>query len=224
MTERLAPARSADSAVDCFEPDDRWVPVDRRWLGLDRRTILPTLVVLAFVLVMSVILPAIDGATPYDDTVAAGDVMEIEGGVTFVPAVDWGITSGVRAGDAPTSGSYPPSATVVDGDVSFSVRSAPFSGDATGLLDQIKQTSEALNGDNGFRVTGTPVDITTADGSRGVLARYSGTASEGVIAAFVFDGIGVEAVATGPAEIADDSSSDIGAMIASISHSMGEGA
>ncbi|MGF7123029.1 hypothetical protein [Rhodococcus sp. BE178] len=224
MTESQQPVKTDGAAIDYFEPDDRWVPVDRRWLGLDRRTIAPTLVVLAFVLIMATILPAIDDATPYDDRVAAGDVMEVEGGVTFVPAADWGITSGVRVGDKPTSGSYPPSAKVVDGDVSFAVRSAPFTGDAAGLLDQIRQTTEALNGANGFQVAGDPADITTADGGCGVLARYSGTTSDGVIAAFVFDGIGVEVVAVGPTEIDRDQSSDIGRMISSISHRTGGGA
>src|ERR1700761_4148215 len=93
-----------------FEPDERWVPADQRWLGLDRRTIGPTLVVFALVFVMSVVLPVINAEVPYDDIVKAGDVLELQGDVTFVPEAGWGITSGVRAGHLP-AGDYPSTAT-----------------------------------------------------------------------------------------------------------------
>ena len=88
---------SAASALR-FEPDQGWVPVDRRWLGLDRPTIAPTLTVFALAIVMVVVLPFIDATVSYD-TAKAGDVIEVQGDVTFVPEAGWAITSGIRAGD-----------------------------------------------------------------------------------------------------------------------------
>ncbi|HKI41092.1 MAG TPA: hypothetical protein VKA66_12040, partial [Mycobacterium sp.] len=74
------------------------MPADQRWFGLDRRTIAPTLTVFALAFVMSVVLPLVNAAIPYRDLIRAGDVMELQGDVTFVPDAGWGITSGVRAG------------------------------------------------------------------------------------------------------------------------------
>ncbi len=180
-----------------FEPDDGWVPADQRLFGLDRRTIAPTLAVFALASVMSVVLPLVNAAVPYRDIVKAGDVLELEGDVTFVPQPGWGITSGVRAGKAPLSGEYPDRATVVDGDVTLTVRTAPFRGDANELLDQIEKTSDALNRGRGVHVTGQHTTIVTDEGKHGTTARITGPQKGGVIAAFVFDGRGVEAAATG---------------------------
>ncbi|GAB2633789.1 hypothetical protein GCM10027068_11420 [Prescottella soli] len=215
-------SESARAAGGQFDPGDRWVPVDRRWLGLDRRTIAPALVVLALALLMGSVLPWINESTPYDDKVVAGDVMEVRGGVTFVPTTGWGVTDGVRAGHRPVSGSYPDSATVVDGGFSFTIRTAPFTGDASSLLEQIRTTTNALNGGQGFQVTGDPVDITTGSGDRGVTARFQGNRSDGMIAAFVFGDLGVEVVAYGPSDVTDNPAAEVAAMVASIKHSTEE--
>src|ERR1700730_8127416 len=90
-----------------FEPDERWVPADERWFGLDRRRVRPTLAVFALAFVMWVVLPVIDATVPYHDIVKAGDVLELEGDVTFVPEAGWGHTSRLCAGQAPLSGEYP---------------------------------------------------------------------------------------------------------------------
>jgi hypothetical protein len=95
-----------ESAASRFEPDDRWVPADQRLFGLDRRTIAPTLAVFALAFVMSVVLPLVNAAVSYRDVVKAGDVIELQGDVTFAPEAGWGITSGVRAGHAPLSGAH----------------------------------------------------------------------------------------------------------------------
>ncbi|WP_430334786.1 hypothetical protein [Rhodococcus sp. ACT016] len=208
-------------APEPFDPGDRWVPVDRRWLGLDRRTIAPALVVLALALLMGSVLPLINEAVPYDDKVVAGDVVEVRGGVTFVPAAGWGITDGVRAGHRPVSGEYPDSATVVDGDVSFTIRAAPFEGDAAALLEQIRTTTSELKGSAGYHFTGEPTDITTASGARGVASRFQGNRSDGTIAAFVFDGLGVEVVAYGPPDVTDNPAAEVAAMVSSIEHANG---
>lgn len=206
------------AAQEQFDPGDRWVPVDRRWLGLDRRTIVPALVVLALALVMGSVIPAINDSVSYDDKVVAGDVIEVDGGVTFVPSVGWGITDGVRTGQRPLSGSYPDTATVVDGDVSFSIRTAPFKGDASALLEQIRATTTALDGSQGFHFTSDPTDIVTAHGDRGVAARFQGARSDGLIAAFVFGDRGVQVTAYGAPDATAGPAEDIAAMIASIEH------
>ncbi|MGO9154635.1 hypothetical protein [Mycobacterium sp.] len=187
--ESVVPARG-------YEPADGWVPADQRWFGLDRRTIAPTLTVFALAFVMSVVLPLVNAAIPYRDLVRAGDVMELQGDVTFVPDAGWGITSGVRAGQGPRSGEYPDRATVVNGDTTFAVRTAPFRGDANALLDQIEKTTDALNRGRGIHVTGQHTTIVTDQGKRGATARITGPQKSGLIAAFVFDGRGVEAEAT----------------------------
>ncbi|HUH67412.1 MAG TPA: hypothetical protein VLZ05_00035 [Mycobacterium sp.] len=210
------------AATPRFEPDERWVPADERWFGLDRRTIRPTLAVFTLTIVMSVILPVINATVPYHDIVKAGDVLELEGDVTFVPEAGWGITSGLRAGHAPLSGEYPATATVEDGAMKFTVRTGPFHGDADKLLDQIEATSEALNRGRGIHVTGAPTTIVTEQGKQGATVRVTGPHTAGLIAAFVFGDRGVEAVATGPSDAGSQPTVTVLRMIRSISQP-GEG-
>jgi hypothetical protein len=212
----------ADPVAPRFEPDAGWVPADQRLFGVDRRTIAPTLAVFALVITMSVALPVINAMVPYADIVRAGDVMALQCDVTFVPEAGWGITSGVRAGNAPLSGSYPAKATVEDKAVKFTVHTAPFDGDANKLLDQIETTSEALNHGRGAQMAGAHTGIVTDQGKQGAAARVSGPHAGGVIVAFVFDGCGVEAVAIGPSDTGSEPTAAVFRMIRSISHS-GEG-
>jgi hypothetical protein len=230
LLERLGPQDMPDPQTDMasaaaqprFEPDERFVPADERWFGLDRRTIRPTLAVFALAILMSVVLPVIDATVPYHDIVTAGDVLQLEGNVTFVPEAGWGITSGLRAGHAPLSGEYPATATVEDGALKFTVRTGQFRGDARQLLDQIETTSEALNRGRGVRVTGAPTTVVTEQGKLGASVRVTGPHTAGVIAAFVFGTRGVEAVATGPSDAGSQSAATVLRMIDSISQT-GEG-
>ena len=209
---------NSSTSASRFEPDDGWVPADVRFLGIDRRTIGPTLTVFALAVVMSVVLPVINANVPYHDIVKAGDVIELQGDVTFVPEAGWGITSGVRAGDTPLSGEYPVTATVENGALRFRVHTGRFDGDADKLLDQIETTSEALNRGRGVHVTGEQTTIVTDQGMEGATVRVTGPHTGGVIAAFVFDGRGVEAVATGPSDTGAQPAATIFRMIRSISH------
>ena len=210
-------ATSTPSSGPRFEPDDRWVPADQRLFGVDRRTIGPTLTVFALVIVMSVVLPVINAMVPYNDIVKAGDVLEVAGNVTFVPEAGWGITSGIRAGAGPLSGVYPDTATVENGALKFKVHTGEFHGDATKLLEQIEATSEALNRGRGVHVTGEQTTIVTNQGKQGATVRVTGPHTGGVIAAFVFDGRGVEAVATGPSDTGSEPTAAVFRMIRSIS-------
>jgi hypothetical protein len=204
-----------------FEPDENWVPADVRFFGLDRRTIGPTLAVFALAIVMSVVLPIVNASVPNHDIVRAGDVLEVEGAVTFVPEAGWSITSGVRAGDGPSTGGYPATATVQDGALKFRVHTGIFDGDANKLLDQIETTSEALNRGRGVHVTGARTTIVTDQGEHGATMRITGPHTGGLIAAFVFDGRGVEAVATGPSDTGSEPTAAVLRMIRSISHADG---
>jgi hypothetical protein len=208
---------SSPASAPRFEPDERWVPADERRFGLDRRTLRPTLAVFALVILMSVVLPVINATVPYHDRVIAGDVMEIEGDVTFVPEAGWGVTSGLRAGHAPLSGAYPATATVEDGAMKFTLHTGSFHGDADKLLDQIETTSDALNRGRGVHVTGAPTTIVTNQGKQGATVRVTGPHTAGVIAAFVFGSRGVEAVATGPSDTGSEPSTTVLRMIGSIS-------
>jgi hypothetical protein len=209
----MAPAAVAPR----FEPDERWVPADERWFGLDRRTIRPTLAVFALTFVMSVVLPIVDATVPYHDIARAGDVLELEGDVTFVPEAGWGITSGLRAGHAPLSGEYPATATVEDGAIKFTLRTGQFHGDTDQLLDQIETTSEALNRGRGVHITGAPKTIVTDQGKQGATVRVIGPHTIGLIAAFMFGARGVEAVATGPSDAGSEPTATVLRMIRSIS-------
>ncbi|MBB5868805.1 hypothetical protein F4553_002184 [Allocatelliglobosispora scoriae] len=198
---------------------DGWVPVERRWLGLDRRTLAPALVVLGLALVLHFVLPAVNRAVPYTDKARAGDVLALARGVRFVPATGWNIAAGTRADDPPAGGAFPPTAVVEDGGLRFAVTTGSFDGDSTALLEQIKKTSAELNGEHGLHVTSAPVPIQTASGLNGVIAQYSGSSSDGALAAFVVDGVGIEAVITGPPNAGRAQTEQAARMILSISHS-----
>jgi hypothetical protein len=205
-----------------FEPDEGWVPADERRFGLDRRTLPPTLAVFALAFIMSVVLPLINATVPYHDIVRAGDVMQLEGDVTFVPEAGWGITSGLREGHGPISGQYPATATVEEGAVKFTVRTGAFHGDADQLLDQIEATTDALNQGRGVHITGAPSTIVTAKGKQGATVRVTGPHTAGLIAAFVFGDRGVKAVATGPTDAGAEPSAAVLRMIGSINQSAQE--
>ena len=218
MPDPGAEVSSAASAPR-FEPDEGWVPADERRFGLDRRTLRPTLAVFALAFIMSVVLPVINASVPYHDIVRAGDVVELEGNVTFVPAAGWGITSGLREGHGPISGQYPATATIEHGALKFTVRTGPFHGDAGQLLDQIEATTDALDQGRGAHITGAPATIVTAAGKEGATVRVTGPHTGGLIAAFVFGDRGVKAVATGPTGAGAEPSAAVLRMIGSISQS-----
>jgi hypothetical protein len=221
MADPGAEVPSAASAPR-FEPDEGWVPADERRFGLDRRTLRPTLAVFALAFIMSVVLPVINATVPYHDIVRAGDVMQLEGDVTFMPEAGWGITSGLREGHGPISGQYPATATVEDGAVKFTVRTGEFHGDADQLLDQIEATTDALNQGRGVHITGAPATIATATGKQGATVRVTGPHTAGLIAAFVFGDRGVKAVATGPTDAGPEPSAAVLRMIGSINQSAQE--
>ena len=199
------------------------MPADERRFGLDRRTLRPTLAVFALAIVMSVVLPVINATVPYHDIVRAGDVLELEGDVTFVPEAGWGITSGLRAGHAPLSGEYPATATVEDGALKFTRphRAIPRRRRPTARPDRDNlrgaQPRSRRPHDRRAHHGRSPTQ-----GKQGATVRVTGPHTSGVIAAFVFGSRGVEAVATGPSDAGSEPSATVLRMIGSISQT-GEG-
>jgi hypothetical protein len=199
-------------------PSGDWVPVERRWLGLDWRTIAPALVVLALGILIARAIPAIDSATPYDDEVLRGDVIGIEHGVRFVPPTGWDITEGRRVRDETRSGDFTESAAVEDGDTEFWITAAAFSGDANALLAQLEEIDEKRTDDRGRHTTGPARAVQTCSGIDGVRKRYSGTNTDGLLAAFVADGVGIRVVMTTRPGQLDGRRNQFDRMIASIRH------
>ncbi|MGW5571119.1 hypothetical protein ACWEVD_07925 [Nocardia thailandica] len=208
--------REAEAAYseEYFDPGDRWVPVDRRLLGIDKRTIVPALIVLALAFLQGVLLPRIDAAVPEKDVTAAGDVIAVQGGIGFTAAGGWSLVAGERTSDEPAGQGYPPQAVLTRGGTQFVVRVGTFDGDAAALLSRIERTDELLGG--ALRAEGDPVAITTRGGVDGMITRYAAATTDGVLAAFVLDGTGIEVVAVGPAEPGQDVLGQVAEMIASI--------
>lgn len=198
-----------------FEPPESWIPADQRTFGLDRRTIVPALVVLVIAALISFLPGVVDGQVDYDDPVRSGDVIELAKGVAFTPAVGWDITDGVRKGDPLAGGSYPTSAGLSHAGVTFTMQTADFTGTPAELLDRIRDTREAY-GIKSPIVEDQTVAITTRDGHRGVMASYDGPDIDGVIAAFVGDGVGVQVAVVSPTTHDKQSTVDVAQMIESI--------
>ena len=66
-------------------------------------------------------------------------------------------------------------------------------------------------------MTGAQTTIVTDQGKQGATVRVTGPHTGGVIAAFVFEGRGVEAVATGPSDTGSEPTATVFRMIRSIS-------
>jgi hypothetical protein len=215
MTDTLAGSK--------YEPDERWIPVDRRWFGMDRRTIAPAISVLALAFVMCIVLPGVDEFIGYDDEVAAGDVIGLDGGVTFVPEPGWGITSGVRMGSPLAGGAYPQTATVADGDVTLTVKVDNFDGDAGELLDQVETTGGGVLGGDTM-VMSDRSTITSDSGDPGVVEEIGSLTTDGLLVAYTFDGVGVVAIALGPDDPSPDETDAVTRMITSIRPDQGAAA
>ena len=83
---------------------ENWVPVERRFLGFDKATIVPTVVILIFVLALGTWLPNINKLISYDNEAKAGDVLDLGEGITITPVPGWNIVKGLRVTDEPVTG------------------------------------------------------------------------------------------------------------------------
>lgn len=201
------------------------VPVEHRLLGLDRRQLPLALVVLAVILVMVVVVPAIDDAVPWDDPVRAGDVIDMGSGITFVPPVGWQLEGGIRVGDEPATGVSGAriSAALVEGGVQLAVEASRFDGDADALLDQVNRLRDdsGARDDEGFHVTGPRRSTTTDSGLTGVTETVSAAAGDATVAAFAIDTesgtVGLTVTVDAAPDQYGEHAGDIAALLASIS-------
>ena len=213
------------TAIRSSEPGapDGWVPVEHRFLGLDRRTIPPALLVLALAFVFATVIPAINAAIKPDNPVEAGDVLNLGHGLTLVPAQGWNIDTGLRVDEATNS---PATGTVVpvklsNGSVALAVTVGPFSGTANELLDQINRVQTDLDDIDEFAATEGRVSVTTDQGATGVVENFTGSDVGGKLAAFVYDGNGVQIIAYGLPEDMALHADDIEQMVHSIASTKG---
>jgi hypothetical protein len=218
MTEVPVPVASREQG---------WVPVDQRWLGLDRRTLRPALFVLAVVILLAGVLPAIDSAVSWTDETKAGDVINMGSGLTFVPPAGWDLTQGFRTTDKP---GVPPNlnagaASLANKGVQIVVQSGKFSGTTDDLMDQLNRNLRKSDG-SGFKVSGNPASITTADGRTGITEQYSNSVHDGQLVAFIIPGkdltdesgqFGLTFKITAPNGGLSSVRGDIEAMLASVS-------
>jgi hypothetical protein len=162
-------------------------PDARRSAGIDRRTVGPALLVLVLAVLMSVVLPSIDGATSYGDQVDEGDVAEIADGLTLVPATGWDLAAGALVGHTRSPVGTTATTEVVDGSVELEVQAAPFEGTPSALLARVNKIDADLERLQGSATTTTRrYAVRTRKGAVGVAEDFVGAHKQGTTVAFVF--------------------------------------
>jgi hypothetical protein len=202
-----------------------WVPVERRWLGIDKRTIPPAVVSFLLIAVFVVVLPSIDRALDYDRQIKAGDIVDLGDGMTFVPATGWNFPDGLLTSQDSTSGAERVinlNAKLENAGVTFAVTTGPFTGTPDQLLDQIHSINKVYKSIDNSKYTSDRVTATTSREDTGVAQGFVGVNVEGILAAFVINGIGVEIVVSGPPGSLDQYSDEIGDMIDSLNYTAPE--
>jgi hypothetical protein len=202
----------------------------RHSAGIDPRTVKPALLVLALAVIMSVVLPSIDGNTSYRDTVHTGDVAAIADGITLVPTPGWNLANGALTGRTRSPVGSTGTTQLVDGSVGFDVQAAPFAGTPSALLSRINKINADLEHARGrTAATSDRYAVTTRQGVVGVAEDFVSVEKQGSIVAFVFrprtrstrsrgqaTSEGVEIVVSGPKGSMSRRRDEIVAMIRSI--------
>jgi hypothetical protein len=214
--------------ADVMPPGDDFVPVEHRWLGLDKRAMPLTFVIVAIILVMTVVVPAIDQALSWDDEVRAGDLISMGEGVTFAPPVGWELSDGIRVGREPSTGVRgDSSATVAEGGVVVRVNQSGFDGSSDTLLDQVNRLRDRSNADENraFKVTGPRQTVTTDSGLTGVSETFTSASGDGRLYAFVVDAgdggstpVGITITVEATADQYGADASTIDALVASLTY------
>lgn len=193
------------------------VPVEHRIFGLDRRSLPFALAAVGVWLLWTVVLPWVDGRIGWEDTIRAGDRVQLTDDVTFAPAPGWGLQSGLRTTDRTSSGiTSTPQVELTNDGVIFLAQRGAWKGTPRALLDQITKITSTEAGRDSFELSTRPTTLQTASGVDGVLEGFRTPRSEGLIAAFVFGDTGLQVQVVGaPAQLADRSE-EIGRMLSSI--------
>lgn len=191
------------------------VPVEHRVLGLDRRAFPYALAALGVWLFWVVLVPWVDDAVPWTDEVRPGDVFQVTDTVTMTPAAGWGVQGGLRTTDRTDSGETSGDVVLVTDGVAFQVTSGPWTGTPAALLDQATVITGSIAGGQEFRVTDAAATVQTRSGDVGVVEGFSTARAEGLIAALVYGGEGLQIQAVGTQEQLAAHSREINEMIAS---------
>lgn len=204
MTSLSSPPRSGR------EP----VPVEHRVLGLDRRSFPLAFAVIAVFLFLTVVVPRVDDAIDWDDPVRAGDRLALTDTIAVTPPTGWEVEQGFRVGEGGSAVDSGQASLSGDG-VVVTVVPDDFDGTPAELLGQIEKVTSSTQ-DPSFRVSEEPGTVTTTSGEVGVVQPYRSARGDGVIAAFVLDGTGVEVTAYGPPAQMRAAATEITDLIASI--------
>jgi hypothetical protein len=197
------------------------VPVEHRVLGLDRRSFPYALTVLGVFLVATVVIPRIDDAIEWDDPVRAGEQLALTDAIAFTPTTGWEVETGFRVGEG-GSAAESGAAVVVGEGVVLEITPDDFDGTPAELIGQVEKVTTSTT-DPTFRADSPTDTVTTTAGDVGVIQTYSSVRGDGVVAAFVIDGTGLEVTAYGPPTQMRAAAGDITDMIASI-RAEGDGA
>jgi hypothetical protein len=176
------------------------VPVEHRVLGLDRRAFPYAVSALGLWLFWVLVVPWVDSAVPWTDQVRPGDVLQVTDTVTMTPAVGWGVQSGLRTTDRTASGTTSDDVVLVTDGVAFQVRSGPFTGTPAELLAQATVITGSITGGQEFRITDAATTVRTRAGDVGVLEGFSTARAEGLLAALVYGGDGLQVQVVGTQE------------------------
>jgi hypothetical protein len=193
------------------------VSVEHRFFGLDRRTLPYALGAIAVFVLWTVVLPWINSGIAWDDTIQAGERVRLADDVSFAPATGWGLLAGLRTTDSTASGQRSTASVAVTSDgVQFTAQQGEWNGTPRALLHQITKITTTEAGPNGFELSSRPTTVETASGATGAVQGFRSARVEGLIAAFVFGGTGIQIQIVGPPGQLSHHADELVRMLASI--------
>ena len=186
--------------MDVSDARTERVPVEDRLLGLDKRSLWFAIVAFVVWVLWAIVVPRIDAAVGFDRDIRAGERLQLSDTSSFAPAPGWGLRGGLLTTDRPRSGVRSVDEfTVVKDNVVLTVKLGAWSGTPRELLEQINRISTTTReSDDAFTLSTRPTTLQTSSGETGVIEGYRSARNDGVIAAFVFDDVGIELQALGP--------------------------
>lgn len=145
------------------------------------RNLLGGAAILAAILGVAVVLPAIDRAVPADKD--AAQRLTIANGITVVPPTGAMIGQRTRAG--PTTGSI----LFLVGQAHYVVSVEPFEGDAAEAAQRLRAKIQDMPG---YQVTNPESPVVTSSGLSGMGSQFTAPGHSGRYAAFVVPGRAIE--------------------------------